>query len=286
MSGFGDLWLATTIMLGVSVAGALAVRRLFAGRPKPVRVIGAAVLCAFALIASLVLADSVAMVRWMPVSAVSVYGNWTPVIVFALVGLVAVFGELPRWRRLLLSGMLLMAGGVALAQPLARRPPPCGNARQGTVYIQTTASTCSAAAAATLLGMHGIQTTEGEMAALCLTTATGTRLTGLYRGLRIKTASTRLGVRISTESLESLKRDVVPPAILSMQLTDAILKKEPRYRADWGWEPGVIHDVVFLGFVGDGKVKMADPSVGIEEWSDQALADLWNGNTVALVEDR
>jgi hypothetical protein len=134
--------------------------------------------------------------------------------------------------------------------------------------------------------MHGIPATESEMAALCLTTERGTRLTGLYRGLRIKTRSLPLSVRVSSESLESLKQSVTPPAILSMQLTAAVVKKEPRYRADWGWEPDVIHDVVFLGFAGDGKVKIADPSIGTEEWSEQALEDLWNGKTVALVGER
>jgi hypothetical protein len=50
----------------------------------------------------------------------------------------------------------------------------------------------------------------------------------------------------------------------------------------WGWLPGVPHSVVLLGLDWQGKLIVADPSIGFDKWEIQALDVLWNGTGFTL----
>ena len=118
---------------------------------------------------------------------------------------------------------------------------------------------------------------------LCLTTTQGTSTHGLYRGLKLKTASTPWDVYLfSGTSIAELRR-LSGPVLISVELRpeDRI---DPRYQNTLGWLPGVPHSVVLLGFTAGGNfVRIADPAIGHELWSIQDLELLWHGEGVTLV---
>jgi len=178
----------------------------------------------------------------------------------------------------LLAFACLYQGYAGLFQP---RPMLTSRWKNG-VCLQSSEASCSAAAAATLLTLHGIAATEEEMAGLCLTTDAGTSLQGVYRGLRIKTAGTKWRVAPIAGGFDRL-HDEDTPALLSVGL-GRWQSADVRYSRDWGWAPGTLHSVVLMGFVMNEKVNIADPKVGREQWLVQGLTVLWKGEGLRLVE--
>ncbi|MHC4186912.1 MAG: cysteine peptidase family C39 domain-containing protein, partial [Planctomycetota bacterium] len=152
----------------------------------------------------------------------------------------------------------------------------------GSVCLQTSQSSCSAAAAATLLKYFGIASSEEEMAQLCLTSEWGTCLHGLYRGLSIKTEVKPIHVKVRSANLNQLQKNVTLPAILNVRLDKAVAQRDPRYSNDWGWRIGVNHTVVLFGFKSNGLIEVGDPGTGREFWDMQALCDLWHGEYIIL----
>jgi predicted double-glycine peptidase len=147
------------------------------------------------------------------------------------------------------------------------------------VCLQTSQASCSPAAAATLLRAYCIDTTEQEMALLCLTSREGTSMLGLYRGLKIKTRNTAWDVYMfDSATIDDLRG--AGPVLLSVELRDGRLEQ---HMQTWGWIPGVPHTVVLLGFVGDDKVLVADPAIGREVWFIDDLRLLWHGEGARLV---
>ena len=83
---------------------------------------------------------------------------------------------------------LSSVGILALFAPVLGAVPECGERWDGSLCLQTSPRTCTPACAATLLSLHGIDTTERDMAQLCLTRQGrswygGTSWQGLYRGI-------------------------------------------------------------------------------------------------------
>jgi len=241
----------------------------------------------------LVVGVIVAHVRWvsdrawvagvLPVSSVIVMGNALPPLVAALAGLAwrLIPGHFVR-RGILLLPLVLLCGFHAFAPAFPSPPPLAGNRWRQGVCLQTSPATCSAAAAATLLRAHGIDTTEAEMARLCLTRERGTAAHGLYRGLKLKTAGTSWDVEVFDTDSAGLRAMAPSPGILTVRL-DPTPGIDPRYEQLWGWTPGVQHTVVFFGFIDNGKIEMGDPAIGREHWSANDLGVLWHGEGVRLV---
>jgi hypothetical protein len=229
--------------------------------------------------------DSLLLARLLPFSNLIVTGNWQPPIVAALAGVA--WGSLPGrvWRRGILIVPLLLAGMFKWTAPLLADPPPTEDRWSDGACLQTSLATCSPAAAATVLRAHGIDdVTESELARLCLTGPNGTTMHGLFRGLKLKTAGTQWDVEPFTGSdLRRLRAATrYGPVILAVRLeTGAAV--DPRYEKEWDWIPGVTHTIVLFGFAADGKVNIADPSVGREQWFVQDLRVLWHGEGLRLV---
>ena len=228
--------------------------------------------------------DRAWVARVLPVSSVIILGNALPPLVAALAGLAwrLIPGHVVR-RSLLLLPLVVLCGHRSIAPAFATPPPRAGNRWRQQVCIQTSPATCSAAAAATLLRAHGIDTTEAEMVRLCLTGERGTAAHGLYRGLKLKTAGTPWDVEVFDTDAAGLRAMAPSACILTVRL-DATAGIDPRYEQLWGWTPGVQHTVVFFRFTEDGKVEMGDPAVGREHWSAKDLHVLWHGEGVRLVE--
>lgn len=153
------------------------------------------------------------------------------------------------------------------------------------LHFQTTLVSCSAAAAATLLGLHEIESNEQEMSRLCLTSRSGTLQLGLYRGLKIKAEPYGFKIQTGYPSQEELL-DIIrtTPAIISVGLP-ASGANDPRYETDWGWEPEVRHSVVALTVTDDNRILVGDPSTGIEYWDLKALKTLRLGPTLYLTRE-
>jgi hypothetical protein len=237
----------------------------------------------FMLVFARVLLDSVVMLRLLPFSNAIVVANWQLPAAGLVIGVAWHLLPRPVWRRCLLIVPLAALGIWRFYGPLMGSPPAgIENRWSEGVCIQSSHSTCGAAAAATLLRVAGIDASESEMADLCLTRTHGTTFHGLYRGLSLKTAGTHWRVEIVRSSLDAL-RTSDRPILLNVGLPRDTAGIDPRYERDWGWTPGTSHSVVLFRFLPDDKMEVGDPAVGREQWFTESLHALWHGQALRLV---
>ena len=277
-----DLYLAIAIVAAATVA--LFLLGLVLGRRAGPRGAAAFALaaCGFVVAFVLLAADHLLLARLLPFSSLPVLGDWLPPAVALLAGVA--WGRVPgaRWRRSVLVAPFLMLCALRSYGLAFGGPPPLGEDRwKDGVCRQTSAASCSAAAAATLLRAYGIDATEAEMAQLCLTREAGTTMHGLYRGLKLKTYRTPWRVEAFRYDVEGLRREP-GPVVLTVRL-DPGPGIDERYERLWGWAPGVRHTVVFFGFQDDGKTDIGDPAVGREHWRTEDVRVLWHGEGIRLV---
>ena len=217
----------------------------------------------------------------LPYSNLIIVGNWFLPLAGVLAGLVWERITERSSRRWVSIVLLFGVGTYSTLSPVLGQPPVCRNQWEGNLCLQSTTSTCSPAAAATLLRLYGIEATEQEMAELCLTRQ-GTTWMGLYRGLKLKTEGTDWDVQII--HFDASSADYVPrgPMVLTAMLTSDSERMEA-YQGEWGWIPGVSHSVVFLNQTRSGSFRMVDPTVGIENWTSEDVRTLWCGQGMRLV---
>ena len=274
-----DIYGAVAILSLLSLAtfvGAHRMARHWSARPRAVAlsiVIGAVV--AFTML----IHDRLSIARFLPVSSAVILGNITPMLAAAIAALVWSVPGPGKLRRAVLLGVLFIVTGRMLYLPLMGGAPQCGNTWEGDVCLQTTDASCAAAAAATLLRHHGVDTTETEMADLCLTRR-GTLRLGLYRGLRLKAPPGRR-VEVIRGDVPTLRGVATEPVIIFVGLRRG-KEADPRYARDWGWTPGLRHAVVLFGFTDDGRIDIGDPTFGREKWEVGALDVLWDGYALRL----
>jgi hypothetical protein len=222
---------------------------------------------------------------WIPFSSLIVLANWFPIFLLALAGVVAQTEQLQWWRKDILLGVIGCSACFALVKPMLGSPPTCRNewTPEGDC-VQTTEYTCSPASAATLLRAYGIPATEGEMAQLCLTRK-GTSWMGLYRGLKLKTENTMWDVEVIECSPTDLHAIYKRPMILNVGLP-ADAKPSDELCREYGWQPGMCHSVVLLGYRDSTHWRIADPTptVGREVWNIATIHKLWQGKAIRLVE--
>ena len=278
-----DIYLGLFIVALVSAASFLAALRVSRSTCRGLCDVVAVCVAVAVALENVVVRDKSLLMQWLPVSNLIVVGNWSLLASCLLAGLV--WNRVPacRLRKGLIVSSLLFAGGYSTVAPLLGEPPKCDDVWDEVgICHQTTNKTCTAASAATLLRMHGIDATEQEMAELCMT-RNGTTWTGLYRGLKLKTAETPWDVDVVTGGIDNL-RNVDGPLILSVGLEkNAVV--DANYESELGWIPGMGHTVVMLGSAKDGQVEIADPApdVGRELWSAEQFLVLWRGCAMRLV---
>lgn len=223
-----------------------------------------------------------AMTTILPVSSIIVVGNWFPLLSAFMAGIIWTHGYGSKKRRALLGASLFLIAAYSTIDPILGDQPQCHDRWDSTgVCRQTSSFTCTPAAATTLLGMHGIAAEESEMANLCLTTLEGTTWQGLYRGLLKKTDGFDIAVEVYECEYDLIRKRFRGPTIISVGL-EKDREYPPIYTEQWGWKPGVRHSVVLVEFVGIDRVLVADPSIGLEEWSIADLKTLWRGRAVTL----
>ena len=225
--------------------------------------------------------DKVALAELLPFSSLIILGNWFPPTAGFLAGVVwkRVPGSTDRKRLFVLA--LGLASMFSVLVPIRGVPPICIDHWQDGICVQTSAATCSPASAATLLKAYGIETTEQEMADLCLTRE-GTRWQGLYRGLKLKTAGSGYDVKVFEASIDELKSMADVPIILILDLKKGA-NVDPAYQEVQGWIPGVSHSAVLLSFHSNDRVIIADPANGKEVWTEDDMKVLWHGQGFYLV---
>ena len=218
----------------------------------------------------------------LPVSSIIVVGNWFPVLAAFLAGIIWTHGYGPKKRRALFGATLFLIASYSIVDPILGETPECSDRWDNTgVCRQTNSFTCTPAAAATLLGLHGIAAEESEMAELCLTNMEGTTWQGLYRGLALKTAERDFEIEVYECEYDEIRQHFRGPAVISVGL-EADIEYPKIYTEQWGWKPGVRHSVVLLEFLSDDRVLVADPSIGLEYWSMCDLRTLWRGRAITL----
>ena len=277
-----DLWLALIIMTLIGILLFIISYLICSNLKLRGKRIFAAIIVALIVGFSVWLLDSRLILQLLPFQATIVYGNFLIPLAAILVGILWNFPKRPIWRRSIFSlPILLVAYGYNLNQMMAQTPY-CGDKWHTGVCLQTRQSSCSAAAAATLLRPYGIDTNEKEMAQLCLTSEKGTYLHGLYRGLKIKTKNLPIQIQTGSADIDFLRKKNDLPLIISVKLTEQMSEWDPRYARDLGWIVGVDHTVVIFGFASKNRIDIGDPGAGREVWDLQALQDLWQGQYICL----
>lgn len=277
----GDIYLGLLVLAVVSTA-TFGAGRAIGRRVSPRVANGICLLLVVMLVAYIACVwDRTVLAGLLPFSNLIVLGNWLPLEAGFLGGLASTQFGMPAWRRGLTVVGLQLAGVVVVLFPLIGPAPRCGDVWSEGICQQTTKQTCSAASAATLLKLYGIDATEQEMANLCLTRR-GTNWMGLYRGLKKKTAGTEWDVEVFTGSADQLC-SLRSPAILSVGLAHEA-RSDRFYQTELGWRPGMRHSVVLLGFVTDlVEIGEPTPDVGREHWTNGDLRELYLGQGMRLI---
>jgi len=244
------------------------------------RVLSAGLTLAGMLLFARYLADSLWVAQVIPPDFIIVFGNFLPPLAGLLAGLGWTISARPTVIKSVVLGLFLLTSMVLPYRALFAERPVVHDFWVDGIARQTTDATCAPAAAATALSMIGINTTEPEMVDLCLTTNRGTGFHSLVYGIHVKLSGSDWRVkptRLTREELDTLKF----PAILFVGI-DVEDDYDPML-VFWGWQPGVVHTVVFQGLAAQGGFHIADPSTGREIWNEAALAMLWKGQAIVLV---
>lgn len=299
-----DIRLAIGLIGFVSVAVFMATYRLLLPRSNRVRDITGAVIVILIGVYVRTVWGQLWIVRWIPLPSVIVLSNWFPPLLAALAATVWLRLEPEPFdtddedagpsfasilRRLPVMGVILISAIYALMYFIPEEPPECKNMWDRPtpplvwpVCRQTTPHTCSAASAATILLTLGIETTEQEMARLCLTKS-GTTWLGLYHGVSTKLLRTDYRVEFFEGTIDELKAvSADHPVLMCCELTPEAAKQFPNYRTDGGWIPGLAHSTVYFAAIGQGHI-VGDPSRGYEIWTTEALQTLWTGAGLKIV---
>lgn len=301
-----DIRLAIGLIGFVSVAVFMVTYRLLTPQSNRVRDFTAAVIVILIGVYVRSVWGQLWIVRWIPLPSVIVLSNWFPPLLAALAATVwlrlepehteTADGEAPPTttvasvlRRLPVMALILAAAIYALMYFIPEEPPVCRNVWDRPtpplvwpVCRQTTRYTCSAASAATILLTLGIETTEQEMATLCLTKS-GTTWLGLYHGVSTMLLGTPYQVEFFEGTIEDLKTvSADHPVLLCCELAPADAEQFPEYQTDGGWIPGLAHSTVYFAAYGDYHI-VGDPSRGYEFWTTEELRILWTGAGLKIV---
>lgn len=277
-----DLYLSLTVMLllcaAAGVLGTQVVRRTARTMQVGIQLLAGAGLILYMTC----LWDRPQLTRWVPSSGAIILGNWLPVLACFFTGICVRTPTIRLRRRLVMAVSVCALAGYSLGRPLLGEPPRCIALRPGmALQVQTSEGTCSAAAAASLLRLHGIAATEGEMARLCLTRS-GTHWLGVYRGLKLKVAGT--GWDVVAEEFDPLSDSLMcefRPGVLSL----AFSSRSGSQTLAAGFSGQAGHSVVMLETTCDGGLEVFDPSpeFGFESWDRDFLKDIHSAILLRLV---
>jgi hypothetical protein len=205
------------------------------------------------------------------------YGKWLLIIAGFAAGILTRISSVRKWRRIALVSALLAASSMDFLCYFIYPRPEGGNVTEKWLSTQTTESTCSAAAAASLLRIHGIEVSEEEMIRACLSTIKGTPWQGVWRGVNLYAHPEYMAVLV--RGIDS--NNIEFPILISAEFNSSN-EEHTKYVNQWGWKPGTPHSVVLFERTKNGYLTVGDPSIGIDRWDDEALEVLWDGQGIVL----
>ncbi|MEC8557923.1 MAG: cysteine peptidase family C39 domain-containing protein [Planctomycetota bacterium] len=162
------------------------------------------------------------------------------------------------------------------------------------VCLQTHEASCAPAAAATLLGKYGVDTTEKEMAIHCLTSGNGTLSLAAFRGIHVGARRTGLGARafVREPSTKSIDEHLPLFALVDFEIQLSASRAASSGPAAYGGNASESsprkskegrHAVVLLERLKDGQYLVADPAVGKVRWTEEYFRHIWVGEGIYLV---
>ncbi len=224
----------------------------------------------------------------IPSSGVLYWSNFTPMLVAFAAGLACAVPGLNHWRRPVTVAVLgLIAAGylvIPIARPLLAPATILTEAKwHNGVCLQSHASTCAPAAAATLLNQQGIAADERAMIRSCLTSSFGTEALGLYRGLKLATKNTNRDVRIASSNPHDWIAGKQLPNVALVRFGNSPDAGSPDSGSiRWLLGPrGEGHAVVVFGHE-HGEWLIGDPAVGIVRWRDEDFHRRFTGDAMYL----
>ena len=220
----------------------------------------------------------------MPSSGLIILANWLPCWGAFIVGIYANATSVAQGRRVVVCIATVLLASYSGVAPLIGTPPRCSPpVGDSALQFQTTPFTCSAAAAATVLRLHGIAATESELAELCLTRE-GTHWLGVYRGLKLKTMDTAWDVAVEPFTEDALNNGVGLPCVLSISVDTSRFSMD----IDHGFLENAGHSVVYLCRDSPSLITVFDPSpeYGLEQWDSSILDCISRGIVLRLVPRR
>lgn len=217
-------------------------------------------------------------------SSVLCWSNLTPVALGFTAGLASHTTGL-RYRMRPVAALLLMllaVGFVAtpIARPLFFPLSLDSNPKwKNEVLLQSHQASCAPAAAVTLLRQHGIDASETELAAACLSSQLGTAPLGLYRGLHLLADRHGFDAIVADKLSKGwLSKQQLPVAAI-VQFEG--LPGDPIQNQFLGNRFSG-HVVMILGCTDGGRWLIGDPAVGKVSWSDQELQERYTGEAIYL----
>ncbi len=136
------------------------------------------------------------------------------------------------------------------------------------ICFQSTQYTCAPSSCATLLKHYGIESTEKEMARLCLTgNVRATSNIKTVRGLRLIVNEKGYDVKIKLTDMEGLKK-IPKPCLISVKVTF------------------MVNHMVVLSSLTDDKAIILDPEDGKFDLKKSEFEKEWVGNAIWLVSNK
>lgn len=228
----------------------------------------------------------------IPLSGVLYWSNWMPVLLLFTAGLATKTPGIRPLLRPLSVGLLAVLASAYVLLPLARpwlAPAEISQVEgwKDEVCLQSHPSTCGAAAAATLLRLHGHSADERTMVRDCLTSRYGSIPLGLYRGLawHASLSGKRAGVA-DRDARRWFRRDQVPNVALVRYGENETAQEDALDRflgpRGLGRRRGEGHAVVVLGMTDGGRWIIGDPAVGRVTWSREEFDARFTGDAIYL----
>ena len=279
-----DLAIGLCVLTVLSVVAFRRGRSLAARCGQSVRPLCLAVSLLVALLFSWSLSGRLGWAMVLPFASVILWSNLMPILLCFAAGLAIRTPGFGRGHRVAtILALFSLAIGYAftpVVRPLFAPAQTAASAhwRDG-ACLQTHASTCAPAAAATLLRSAGIASDERSLADACLTSRSGTEPLGLFRGLAIASDRRWCRPRVASRDPDQwTARDQLPNVALVRFSETPDRGSLRRFLGPRGEG----HVIVVRGCDTRGNWLIEDPAFGNTTWTDQQFRSRFTGDAIFL----
>lgn len=281
--------IATTLgVMGLALFASVQGYRFSLVLPPNLRVLLFAIVMVVASLYAALIVGRLEVAPFFPSGLAIFAGNITPILIAFAAGLGWTFPSVTgRQRQARFVGIAMLSFVFYLAPALRPMIRPVVSDEKSLfvqgICLQSHPATCGAAAAATLLNMHGISVSEYDMIRACLTSQDGTEPLGLYRGLVAHTKQRRVTPQLAAKdsTLWTTLNQYPLVALISFRKDNDLLAGDVNLRRMFGREAEG-HAIVVLGEAADGQFIIGDPAVGRTLWDQKSFARRFTGQAIFL----